>query len=56
MIRHRAKVHESQLLVRNKKRSFLDDPNMKRWVGTSINFEQPQIDKVAVKMSKKLAM
>ena len=56
MLKHRAKMHESQLLERNKRRSYLDDPRMKRWVGTSINFDQPEYDKVAVKMSKKLAM
>lgn len=56
MLKHRAKIHESQVLERNRRRTYLDDPRMKRWVGTSINFEQPEYDKVAVKMSKKMAL
>ena len=56
MLKHRAKIHESQVLERNRRRTYLDDPRMKRWVGTSINFEQPEYDKVAVKMSRKMAM
>jgi len=56
VLKHRAKVHKSQIVEGNKRRVFNDDPAFKRWVGSSINFEEPKIDKVAVKMSKKTSL
>jgi len=38
----------------NKRRTFGNVEGMKRWVGSSISFDEPKVDKVSVKLSKNI--
>ncbi len=48
------RIKERSLVERNKRRTFGKEEGMKRWVGSSINFEEPKVDKISVKLSKKI--
>ena len=48
------RLNEQSFVQRNKRRTFNKNELMKRWVGTSINFEEPQVEKISVKPNKKI--
>lgn len=48
------RVKNQSFISHNKRRTFGNEELMKRWVGSSINFEEPRVDKVSVKLSKKV--
>lgn len=50
---HLQRIKNRSFINHNKKRTYGTDEQMKRWVGTSINFEEPRVDKVSIKLSKK---
>ena len=48
------RVKNQSFINNNKRRTFLNNEGMKRWVGSTINFEDPKVEKVSIKLSKKL--
>ena len=48
------RLNQRAFIDKNRKRSYNHDDTMKRWVGSSFDPKDPQVDKIDVKQSKKL--
>jgi len=48
-------VPTRSFIQRNRRRGYSNIEEMKRWVGSSIDFNECQVEKVAVKPSRKLS-
>ena len=48
------RLNEQSFVKRNKRRTYGKNELMARWVGSSINFEEPKVEQISVKPSKKI--
>ena len=48
----KARIKNRSLIERNKKKTYGQDLEYRRWAGSSINFEEPDTEKIEIKLSK----
>jgi len=48
------RLNERSFISKNKKRTYNKDDQMARWVGSSFDLNEPMLDKINVKNSKKI--